>query len=483
MLRLALGKFATSKTSRDVADIVRTQGEVDLSRLVTSMGIVHYLAWAIPAIGFLGTVEGLAGSLTMGGKTKEDVATFISQATGHLNIAFDCTLVAAGPQPRRDGLPAHRYARREPRHRLPAILPRTPRQPALRARVGWTRRGTSARGDDGPLARAGGGGQARLRRQGEVPAMSLVGLDNASRAPRVAGPSAQKLSLLRLDGDHVELPLALSLDGRVPTAGHAGLAATAAPRPHLACLDFLPYLGSSRTWQAGDEGIDAEQALELTFDAHEPVDGPVGGNRLHGPGLPGRDADGAVLPHRGTARLPLVGSISAPVAAVLASPYVHDAADEKGLAAGDRLRRARADVVGGGARPGAAPAHGAARLAPGQGRVAAELLDGVASRCVRTSRAATRARVGGDGADGVRAAHRHAGPGAPAHRAAARPGRRLVRQPDAAGRRAGRRGRAALLRQFAADLESVFATAETLGRLACVVVTHSAAACRGWWRR
>jgi hypothetical protein len=94
MLRLALGKFATSKTSRDVADIVRTQGEVDLSRLVTSMGIVHYLAWAIPAIGFLGTVRGLAGSLTMGGKTKEDVASFISQATGHLNIAFDCTLVA-----------------------------------------------------------------------------------------------------------------------------------------------------------------------------------------------------------------------------------------------------------------------------------------------------------------------------------------------------------------------------------------------------
>ena len=94
MLRLALGKFATSKTSRDVADIVRTQGEVDLSRLVSSMGIVHYLAWAIPAIGFLGTVRGLAGSLTMGGKTKEDIGTFITQATGHLNIAFDCTLVA-----------------------------------------------------------------------------------------------------------------------------------------------------------------------------------------------------------------------------------------------------------------------------------------------------------------------------------------------------------------------------------------------------
>ena len=94
MLRLALGKFATSRSSRDVADIVRTQGDVDLGRLVSSMATVHYLAWAIPAIGFLGTVRGLAGSLTLGGETKMAIAAFIKEATGHLNIAFDCTLVA-----------------------------------------------------------------------------------------------------------------------------------------------------------------------------------------------------------------------------------------------------------------------------------------------------------------------------------------------------------------------------------------------------
>ena len=100
MLRLALGKFATSRSSRDVADIVRTQGDVDLGRLVSSMATVHYLAWAIPAIGFLGTVRGLAGSLTLGGEMnstgekKMAIAQFIKEATGHLNIAFDCTLVA-----------------------------------------------------------------------------------------------------------------------------------------------------------------------------------------------------------------------------------------------------------------------------------------------------------------------------------------------------------------------------------------------------
>jgi hypothetical protein len=94
MLRLALGKFATSRSSRDVSDIVRTQGDVDLGRLVSSMATVHYLAWAIPAIGFLGTVRGLAGSLTLGGETKMAIAQFIKEATGHLNVAFDCTLVA-----------------------------------------------------------------------------------------------------------------------------------------------------------------------------------------------------------------------------------------------------------------------------------------------------------------------------------------------------------------------------------------------------
>src|SRR5262249_24484942 len=86
MLRLALNKFATSRSGRDVSDMVRTQADVDLARMVSSMAMVHYLAWAIPAIGFLGTVRGLAGSIH-GGIT-------IAEAARHLNVAFDCTLVS-----------------------------------------------------------------------------------------------------------------------------------------------------------------------------------------------------------------------------------------------------------------------------------------------------------------------------------------------------------------------------------------------------
>jgi hypothetical protein len=94
LIRITLGKFATSRSSQGLGDTVKTQAEVDQGRLVTSMATVHYLAWAIPALGFLGTVRGLAGSLTMTSRVEEDTATFIEQATRHLTVAFDCTLVA-----------------------------------------------------------------------------------------------------------------------------------------------------------------------------------------------------------------------------------------------------------------------------------------------------------------------------------------------------------------------------------------------------
>jgi biopolymer transport protein ExbB/TolQ len=93
MIRLALGKYAASRSSQEVSETVRTQAEVDQGRLVTSMATVHYLAWAIPSVGFLGTVRGLAGCLTMAG-SNADTDVFIEQATRHLTVAFDCTLIA-----------------------------------------------------------------------------------------------------------------------------------------------------------------------------------------------------------------------------------------------------------------------------------------------------------------------------------------------------------------------------------------------------
>ena len=90
MIRQALAKFSLSRNSADVAETVKAQAEVDQGRLVSGMATVHYLAWAIPAVGFFGTVRGLAGSMTMAQEGGEQ----IREATKHLTVAFDCTLVA-----------------------------------------------------------------------------------------------------------------------------------------------------------------------------------------------------------------------------------------------------------------------------------------------------------------------------------------------------------------------------------------------------
>jgi len=94
MARLALGKFAVSRSATDASEIVRSQADVEQGRLVTSIATVQYLAWAIPAIGFLGTVRGLAGGMSMAVSSEESTQQFLDQATRHLAIAFDCTFVA-----------------------------------------------------------------------------------------------------------------------------------------------------------------------------------------------------------------------------------------------------------------------------------------------------------------------------------------------------------------------------------------------------
>jgi biopolymer transport protein ExbB/TolQ len=83
MVRLALNRYAITHSGPDVNESVRTQADVEMGRLVSSMATVHYLAWAIPAIGFLGTVRGLGMSMADP-----------KLAIGNLYYAFDTTLVA-----------------------------------------------------------------------------------------------------------------------------------------------------------------------------------------------------------------------------------------------------------------------------------------------------------------------------------------------------------------------------------------------------
>jgi biopolymer transport protein ExbB/TolQ len=95
LVRTGLAKYAVSRNAADVAEVVRNQADIEANRLAAGLGgLVGYLAWAIPAIGFIGTVRGLAGAFGLAGNTETDIAAFTRQATDQLKIAFDCTLVA-----------------------------------------------------------------------------------------------------------------------------------------------------------------------------------------------------------------------------------------------------------------------------------------------------------------------------------------------------------------------------------------------------
>src|SRR5262249_48670001 len=146
----------------------------------------------------------------------------------------------------------------------------------------------------------------------EAGLMSLAGLDlNATRARAVAGTRTSAAAPVRLDGDRVEMPLALSLEGRKPAVGRAGLALVRR-RPHLACVDFFAALGSGRSWSAKGHRLDADRAVGLVL---EELEKKLFRNQGLGVALPAYLGEGQVLHFRRLAeraRWRLSGTLPAP---------------------------------------------------------------------------------------------------------------------------------------------------------------------------
>src|SRR5205807_3077263 len=90
LVRTALAKFALSRSGDDVRETVKTQADVEHGRLAASMAMMNYLAWAIPAVGFFGTVRGLAGSMTLAGQGGQQLRI----ATQHLPAPLARRLLA-----------------------------------------------------------------------------------------------------------------------------------------------------------------------------------------------------------------------------------------------------------------------------------------------------------------------------------------------------------------------------------------------------
>jgi biopolymer transport protein ExbB/TolQ len=91
LLMVAYNRFGATRSVQDAAEAVRDECEFETSSMDTKLSMVRFTAWAIPAVGFVGTVRGIGAALqeaqgAMGGD--------ISGVTMGLGITFNATLTA-----------------------------------------------------------------------------------------------------------------------------------------------------------------------------------------------------------------------------------------------------------------------------------------------------------------------------------------------------------------------------------------------------
>lgn len=90
-LLAALQRFGATHNITDVAAVVKDVCQSEGDRLESELSIVRYIAWAIPSIGFIGTVRGIGDALS---QAHQAVSGDIMGVTVSLGVAFNSTFIA-----------------------------------------------------------------------------------------------------------------------------------------------------------------------------------------------------------------------------------------------------------------------------------------------------------------------------------------------------------------------------------------------------
>jgi biopolymer transport protein ExbB/TolQ len=90
-LTAALNRFGATHNVQDAAAAAREVCESESARLDSENAMLRYTAWAIPAIGFIGTVRGIGDALSTAHRA---MSGDISGVTEGLGITFNATLIA-----------------------------------------------------------------------------------------------------------------------------------------------------------------------------------------------------------------------------------------------------------------------------------------------------------------------------------------------------------------------------------------------------
>jgi biopolymer transport protein ExbB/TolQ len=90
-LRSALWRYAGTGNIQNLSDAIESSAEALAVRQDAENSMIRYLIWAIPSIGFIGTVRGIGQALSLADKA---LSGDIAGMTNSLGVAFNSTLVA-----------------------------------------------------------------------------------------------------------------------------------------------------------------------------------------------------------------------------------------------------------------------------------------------------------------------------------------------------------------------------------------------------
>ena len=93
IIKKASTKFRANRSISDVMGIVSAQVKINMSKAESAQSIIRYLAWAMPSIGFIGTIMGIAQALGVADQVSGDPEA-LGQVTAYMYVAFDTTLIA-----------------------------------------------------------------------------------------------------------------------------------------------------------------------------------------------------------------------------------------------------------------------------------------------------------------------------------------------------------------------------------------------------
>ena len=87
----SLERFGSTRNVQDVSSVANNLLESEGERLESELSMIRYIAWAIPSVGFIGTVRGIGEALAQAHRAVDGDIAGVTQSLG---TAFNSTFIA-----------------------------------------------------------------------------------------------------------------------------------------------------------------------------------------------------------------------------------------------------------------------------------------------------------------------------------------------------------------------------------------------------